>query len=242
MMTVHEVSARSGVSVRTLHHYDAIGLFKPSFVSDAGYRYYDEAALTRLQSILLYRELRFPLREILRILDSPAYDARAALSQQIRLLELQRERLDAILAHAREIERTGVNRMTFSAFDKKKIDEYTREAKARWGSTEAYRAYEQQSAAQSEQQREDANEGLMQVFARFGAIRTLSPAAPEAQALVKALQDFISGNFYPCTDVILASLGRMYANDERFRAGIDERGGEGTAAFVSAAIEACCAG
>lgn len=74
MKTVHEVSRISGVSVRTLHHYDAIGLLKPTAVTEAGYRLYDDAALAKLQNILLYRELEFPLKEIKAILDHPEFD------------------------------------------------------------------------------------------------------------------------------------------------------------------------
>ena len=101
MYTVHEVSARSGVSVRTLHHYDAIGLLKPASVTPAGYRLYDDAGLERLQNILFFRELEFPLKEIGEILDDPSYDPRKALRQQIRLLEMQRDRLDSIIKQAK---------------------------------------------------------------------------------------------------------------------------------------------
>ena len=91
MWTVKQVSRITGVSVRTLHHYDAIGLLRPAKVTDAGYRLYDDAALRRLQNILLFRELQFPLREIKAILDSPNFDPAAALEQQIQLLEMQRQ-------------------------------------------------------------------------------------------------------------------------------------------------------
>ena len=86
MKTVKEVSRLSGVSVRTLHHYDAIGLLKPTRVTEAGYRLYDDTALARLQAILLFRELQFPLKEIKAILDSPNFDQQEALAQQIRIL------------------------------------------------------------------------------------------------------------------------------------------------------------
>ena len=91
MKTVKEVSRLSGVSVRTLHHYDVIGLLKPSKLTEAGYRLYDNRALERLQLILLYRELRFPLEQIREILDSPGFDRDLALRQQIQLLQLQKE-------------------------------------------------------------------------------------------------------------------------------------------------------
>ena len=80
MRTVKEVSKLTGVSVRTLHHYDAIGLLKPTAVTQAGYRLYDDEALGRLQSILLFRELQFPLKEIQAILDSPGFDRSQALA------------------------------------------------------------------------------------------------------------------------------------------------------------------
>ena len=101
MMTVHEVSELTGVSVRALHHYDQLGLLKPAEVTEAGYRLYDEDSLTRLQSILLFRELQFPLKDIGAILDSPSFDRNKALDQQIRLLELQKEHLDNLIDLAR---------------------------------------------------------------------------------------------------------------------------------------------
>ena len=111
MKTVKEVSRISGVSVRTLHHYDAIGLLKPARVTEAGYRLYDEKALERLQTILLFREFEFPLKEIRDILDSPDFDPLQALDAQIHLLELKRKHLDAVIAYARQIQKTGVIHM-----------------------------------------------------------------------------------------------------------------------------------
>ena len=105
MRTVKEVSKLTGVSVRTLHHYDAIGLLKPTAVTQAGYRLYDDAALGRLQTILLFRELQFPLKEIKAILDSPGFDRSQALEQQIALLELQYQRMGELLAFAREMQK-----------------------------------------------------------------------------------------------------------------------------------------
>ena len=120
MKTVKEVSRLTGVSVRTLHHYDAIGLLKPARVTEAGYRLYDDAALGRLQTILLFRELEFPLKEIKRMLDAADFDPLAALADQIRLLQLRREHLDRLIDHARRIQKTGVMNMDFKAYDTKK--------------------------------------------------------------------------------------------------------------------------
>ena len=132
MKTVKEVSRLTGVSVRALHHYDAIGLLRPAKITEAGYRLYDEENLQRLQQILLFRELQFPLKEIAAILDSPGFDPDEALLQQIRLLELRRERLDALIGLARDIQQKGVSSMNFDAFDTGEIDRYATEAKERW--------------------------------------------------------------------------------------------------------------
>ena len=240
MKTVNEVSKLTGVSVRALHHYDAIGLLKPTQVTDAGYRLYDDTALARLQTILLFRELQFPLKEIKSILDSPDFNREQALQQQIGLLELQRRQLDKLISFAREMIETGVNNMDFSAFDKTEIEQYKAEVKARWGKTDAYQEYEQKTAGQSEETQTEAAEKLMQIFVKFGKIKHLAPESDTAQALVEDLRQCISENYYDCTKPILESLGQMYVGDERFKANIDARGGIGTAEFASKAIEMYC--
>jgi DNA-binding transcriptional MerR regulator len=237
MKTVHEVSRIAGVSVRTLHHYDAIGLLKPTKVTPAGYRLYDESALRRLQTILLFRELRFPLKDIKKMMDQPDFDQMAALKDQIRLLELQREHLDRLIAFARKLERNGGNKVDFSAFDHSEYDRYAEEAKERWGGTDAYKEYASRAEHQPEDKKESAAQGLMEIFARFGKVKHQNPSSDEAQALVKELQQFITDNFYTCTPQILAGLGQMYTEDERFRKNIDHAGGEGTAEFAAKAIE-----
>ena len=236
MKTVHEVSQISGVSVRTLHHYDAIGLLRPTAVTEAGYRLYDDTALARLQSILLFRELAFPLKEIKRIMDDPQFDQATALEQQIRLLELQQERLSRLIDLARETMKTGVTHMDFTAFDNSKLEQYAAEVKERWGNTAAY----QESAQRPAAEQKDAAAGLMAQFARMGRLRTGDPAGQEAQDAVRELQEFITKHFYTCTPEILAGLGQMYTADDRFRASIDAAGGEGTADFAGKAIAVYC--
>ena len=236
MKTVHEASQISGVSVRTLHHYDAIGLLRPTAVTEAGYRLYDDTALARLQSILLFRELAFPLKEIKRIMDDPQFDQDTALEQQIRLLELQQERLSRLIDLARETMKTGVTHMDFTAFDNSKLEQYAAEVKERWGNTAAY----QESAQRPAADQKDAAAGLMAQFARMGRLRTGDPAGQEAQAAVRELQQFITKHFYTCTPEILSGLGQMYTADDRFRASIDAAGGEGTADFAGKAIAVYC--
>lgn len=240
MMTVHEVSKISGVSIRALHHYDNIGLLPATEVTKAGYRLYDEAALERLQHILLFKELEFSLKEIKDILDSPDFDKSKALEQQIHLLELRKEHLQNLIDLAWGIKAIGVEYMSFEAFDTKKIDEYAKQAKASWGNTEAYKEFEQKSAGRSKEKQQSINMKMMDIFVEFGKIKDQNPDSEEAVLLVKKLQDFITENFYTCTDEILLSLGQMYAGGGDFTVNIDKVGGEGTAVFANEAIQAYC--
>lgn len=236
MKTVHEVSELTGVSVRALHHYDAVGLLKPTAVTEAGYRLYDDAAIARLQSVLLFRELEFPLKSIKAILDSPEFDARAAMLEQIKLLELRREQIDRLILLARETIETGEINMDFSAFDKSEFERYAAEAKQKWGGTAQYAEYDKKPQGE----KLAAADALMAKFAEIGALRALSPDSVEAQSAVRELQSFITEHFYTCTDEVLAGLGLMYTADERFKSNIDSAGGSGTAEFLGKAIEIYC--
>lgn len=238
MMTVHEVSKISGVSIRALHHYDNIGLLPATKVTEAGYRLYDEAVLERLHHILLFKELQFSLKEIKDILDSPYFDRSKALEQQIHLLELRKEHLENLITLARGIKAVGVKYMSFETFDTKKIDEYAAQAKASWGTTEAYKEYEQKSKGRSKEMQQKLNIEMMDIFAQFGKIKNQSPDGTEAIALAKKLQNHITEHYYNCTDQILLGLGSMYAGGGEFTTNIDKVGGEGTAVFVCEAIKA----
>ena len=240
MKTVQQVSRLTGVSVRTLHHYDQIGLLKPTTVTEAGYRLYDDAALRKLQSILFFRELEFPLKQIREFLDDPKFDAVQALEDQIRLLELRAEQLNNLISHARQIQKTGVIPMDFSPFDHSKQVSYAAEAKKRWGKTDAYKEFEEKTAGQTQVQQDAAADGLMAIFARMGDIRTADPASSEAQNLVKELQDHITTHYYTCTRQILRGLGMMYIAGDEMTANIDAAGGVGTAQFAHEAIKIYC--
>ncbi|MDY5484280.1 MAG: MerR family transcriptional regulator [Clostridium sp.] len=242
MMTVNEVSKISGVSIRALHHYDHIGLLPATKVTDAGYRLYDDTALERLQHILLFKELEFSLKDIKEILDSPGFDRSKALEQQIHLLELRKEHLQNLIDLARGIKAIGVKIMSFEAFDTKKIDEYAAQAKASWGKTDAYKEFEQKAAGRTKEEDQKLGIEMMDIFREFGEIREHKPDSTEAIALAKKLQEFITNNFYSCTDEILLSLGGMYAGGGDLTANIDKVGGEGTAEFACWAIEAFVAG
>lgn len=239
MKTVKQVSRETGISVRALHHYDAIGLLPPTAVTEAGYRLYDDAALKRLGSIMLFRELEMPLAEIKALLDSPNFDEKRALIEQRELLKLKAMRLNRLIELTERLIE-GEKSMDFSAFDSGEIERYAKEAKQRWGNTDAYREFERKDGAKSEAERNGASEGLMRIFADFGELKARGEAfgGKAAQAKVKSLQAYISANYYNCTDEILSGLGEMYVCDARFKANIDANGGEGTAEFVRAAIGA----
>lgn len=241
MMTVHEVSEISGVSIRALHHYDHIGLLPATEVTEAGYRLYDEAALERLQNILFFKELEFSLKDIKEILDSPGFDRSKALEQQIHLLELRKEHLQNLIDFAKEMKTIGGKLMSFEAFDTKKIEEYEAQAKALWGKTDAYKEYERKSKGRCQEEQQKLNAEMMNIFAGFGRIKESKPDSAEALALVKKLQNHITENYYTCTDEILLGLGTMYAGGGDFTSNIDRAGGEGTAAFVCEAIKALTA-
>ena len=237
---VNEVSKLTGVSIRTLQYYDRIGLLHPAKYTEAGYRLYDDTALETLQQILLFRELEFPLKDIKEIISSPDFDRRKALDQQIELLRLKKEHIENLIDLAREIKLSGVKKLTFDAFDTKKIDEYAAQAKASWGTTPAYKEFEEKSKGRTKEEDKKIYQGMIDLFAQFGQIRDTDPASGEAQALVKKLQDHITEHMYTCTKEILSGLGKMYAGGGEFTKNIDSYGGEGTAEFASRAIEIFC--
>ena len=237
---VNEVSKLTGVSIRTLQYYDRIGLLHPAKYTEAGYRLYDDTALETLQQILLFRELEFPLKDIKEIISSPDFDRRKALDQQIELLRLKKEHIENLIDLAREIKLSGVKKLTFDAFDTKKIEEYAAQAKASWGTTPAYKEFEEKSKGRTKEEDKKIYQGMIDLFAQFGQIRDTDPASGEAQALVKKLQDHITEHMYTCTKEILSGLGKMYAAGGEFTQNIDSYGGEGTAVFASRAIEIFC--
>lgn len=240
MRTVKDVSKLTGVSVRTLHYYDAIGLLTPTKVTDAGYRMYDDTALSRLQSILLFRELQFPLKEIKEFLDSPDFNQEETIAQQIKLLELQYKHIGELISFAREIQTKGVKTMNFEVFDTNEIEQYKAEVKSKWGNFKAYQEYEQRVVSHSEHNDSKFVNEIMSLFTDLGAMKQLPPTDKAVQEKIAALQGYINENFYTCSNDILKELSEMYVCDDRFKKNIDRFGGEGTAKFVREAIFVYC--
>ena len=215
----------------------------PFFRSNVAYGVFSvepDMTLEKLQQILLFRELEFPLKEIKAILDSPDFDVSEALSQQIRLLELQYKHLGELIAFTREIQNKGVTAMRFDVFDRSEIAQYEAEVKARWGGTRAYQEYQQREAGRNGGSYSRMAEELTAMFSQLGELKHLRPSDDEVQRRIAALQKWITGSCYVCTNEILSGLGEMYVCDERFKNNIDKAGGGGTADFVKQAIVVYC--
>ena len=237
-MPIKEFARLSGVSVRTLHYYDEIGLLRPAVVdAQTGYRFYDETSLLRMQEILFYRELDFPLKSIAEILSSPHYNKEEALEEQRELLTLKKERLERLIG-AIDGALKGENVM--KAFDNSKMDQYLSKAKERWGKTDAWQEYEEKSVGRTAETERDLGEQLMDIFAGLGALRGEEPGSEAVQQVVAALQQFITENYYTCTKEILRNLGQMYTMVGSMKDNIDARGGAGTAELAQKAIEIYC--
>lgn len=242
-MKISEVAKLSGITVRTLHYYDEIELLKPSETTEAGYRMYSSEDLERLQQILFFRELDFPLNEIKEIMLNPNYDKNEALNKHKEFLIEKRKRIDGLITL---IDKTikGDNNMSFKEFDNSKIEEnkrkYAEEVKNRWGNTNAYKEYEKKTSSYDGNSWNEINEGMVEILKEFADNREEDPNSDIIQSLVEKWQSYITSNFYNCTKEILSCLGLMYIGDERFKENIDKYG-EGTAEFMAKAIEIYCA-
>ena len=243
MMKIHEVAELSGVTVRTLQYYDQIELLIPSEVTDVGYRIYHEEDLDRLQQILFFRELEFPLKEIRDIMNNPSYDRDEALRNHKTLLLEKRNRIDQLIRLVED--RLGGQRdMSFKEFSMESIEnqkkQYADEVRSRWGNSDAYAEYEKKTSGYSKEDWNSTIQAGDSIMGEFAKYRGLSPEDETVQALVAKWQAFITAHYYECTKEILAGLGNMYVCDERFRENINKHG-EGTAELMSKAIEIFCA-
>ena len=241
-MRISEVAKLTGITVRTLHYYDEIGLLKPSEITEAGYRLYSREDLEILQQILFFRELDFPLSQIKEIMNNPNYDKEEALKKQKELLIQQRQRIEGLIKLIeKRIE--GDNNMSFKEFDTNEIEEnkkkYAKEVKERWGTSKAYEESEKKTSSYNKEKWGDINQETSEIFKGFAELRNSDPGSEEVQELVRRWQKYITDNFYTCTNEILSGLGLMYVEDERFKENLDKNG-EGTAKLMAEAIKIYC--
>lgn len=233
-MKVKQVADLVGISVRTLHHYDEIGLLTPEEITDAGYRYYSEQNLETLQQILFFRELDFPLKEIKRILNDPSFDRQQALQLHRKLLLEKRDRIDQMIA---TIEKTTQyvkgeidmsNEEKFAGFNFSQ-NPYEEEARKLWDS----KAAEQSNTAFKNR---DVGEKMNDIYRKLAQLKNTPPESTEAQTAITEWYEFLNthtGHHY--TLEAFKGLGHMYTTDERFTKNIDQFGA-GLAQFMREAM------
>ncbi len=244
-MNVGEVAALAGVTVRTLHHYDRIGLLSPSGRTAAGYRQYAPADLDRLHSVLLYRALGFSLEEVATLLDDPSADPAEHLRRQHRLLLERLDRTSAMVAAVEkemEARAMGISltpEERFEVFGEQDPAQYDAEVEERWGDTDAYAQSRRRTAAYTKEDWLRIKAEAEDLEARFAAALTGGVPADSEQAmdLAEEHRRQIEATYYDCAPGMHAALGRMYVEDERFAAHYDQRA-PGLAQYVSTAVQA----
>ena len=219
--TVKQLAQLAGVTVRTLHYYDEIGLLNPSFVRENGYRSYEEEDLVKLQQILFFRELDFALEDIVQIINAPGYRMLEALADQRALLKMKRARLDGLLE---TIEKTMIKLKEgkemshderFAAFANGQIEQYKDEVKARWGETEAYKQYAERSKRWTKADLERINKEGQAITLALAQLMEKGITHPEVQAQIGRHFQHMN-QFYDCSYSLYRNLGKMYVEDARF--------------------------
>ncbi|OLS35098.1 MerR family transcriptional regulator [Alkalihalophilus pseudofirmus] len=228
---VKELAELVGISVRTLHHYDEIGLLKPDTISEAGYRYYSESNLDTLQQILFYKELGFSLKQIKEVLEDPGFNQQKALVWQRKMLLEKRDKLNQmILTIDKTIQyKKGDIHMTseekFKGFDFSH-NPYEKEARERYGDKKV----DETAKGMTQERQEEMNN----LYRELAAIRHTDPASKEAQEAIKKWFILLNKIGSYSLDAF-KGLGQMYILDDRFTKNIDQFG-EGLAQFMSEAM------
>jgi len=231
-LKVSEVARLTGVSVRTLHHYDEIGLVRSSARSEAGYRLYASSDLERLQQVLFFRELDFPLPEIQRMLDDPDFDVDAALRMQRQLLSERAIRVKALIAavdaaiNSRAKGTTMTHEERFEVFGDFDPEKYETEAKKKWGDSDAFAESLRRTKSYTKADWAQVKAESDAIFSDLAKLAAAGTAASSVQAMDVAERHrmHIDRWFYPCPKTMHRGLGELYANDPRFAANIDRFG------------------
>lgn len=243
--TVSQVARMAHVTVRTLHHYDEIGLLVPSQRTGKGYRQYTERDLERLQQILLFKELGFALEAIAVLIDEPAAERRAALLARREKLKVEQRKAAAVLRaietaiHALDGGLKMDERKLFEGFDEFEHAQYADEARERWGHTDAYRESQRRARSYSKEDWSRIKAEGAAITNELAALLAQGHASsdPEARNLAERHRLHIDRWFYPCSYEMHAALGDMYVADPRFTETY-ERMGAGLAKYVRDAIHA----
>lgn len=249
MYKVKEMAEITGVSVRTLHHYDHIHLLSPSYVTEKGYRLYSEKELARLQQILFFKEMDFSLKKIKEILDDPDFDEADALQRHREILRKKKKRLERLIRSVDQTLQTieGEDRMKnedrFRPFDKSEIEahqkKYEKEVEERWGDTDAYKHSKQKTSQYTKEDWEKIQQEGDEIDRGLVALMERDPSDPEVQQLIDRKRQHITGYFYECHLEIFRGLADMYVNDPRFTKNID-KWKEGYSEFLNKAMHTYC--
>ncbi|MBS4219846.1 MerR family transcriptional regulator [Bacillus sp. FJAT-49711] len=237
-MKVKEVADLVGISVRTLHHYNEIGLLIPEETTESGYRIYSDDNLETLQQILFFKELGFPLKKIKEIINSPSFDREEALSMHRKMLLERRSRLDRMIETVEKTmkhmkgEIKMSNNEKFAGFDFSH-NPYEQEARERWGK-EAVDKANQKVGSMSKNEKKNLEERFNGIYQKLAAIRHTAPDSQEAQEGIKEWFEFLNlmGSY---SLEAFKGLGQMYVDDERFTKNIDQFG-KGLAQFMCDAM------
>ncbi|MET8474384.1 MerR family transcriptional regulator [Streptomyces sp. NPDC006422] len=243
--SVGQVARFAGVTVRTLHHYDEIGLLAPSERSAAGHRRYGDGDLDRLQRILFYRELGFPLDEIQTLLDDPDTDPREHLRRQHHLLTARIERLQKMaeaVEHAMEAQKMGIQltpEERFEVFGEDDPGQYDEETRERWGGTDAYAESQRRAATYTKEDWQRLQAENEDWNARYAALVAAGEPADGERAmdLAEEHRAHVSRWFFEVSYEMHVCFGDMYVDDARFKAYYDAMG-EGVAEHLRDAIHA----
>jgi DNA-binding transcriptional MerR regulator len=242
MKTIGEVAELAGVSVRTLHHYDSVGVLSPGMRSEAGYRLYSYSDLERLQEVLVWRALGFPLAEIKALLDDPAYDRHSALARHRELVSVELERLGGVaqaIDAALAAHQNGTAMKEESMFEGFDGSVYEDEVRERWGHTQAYRESARRTSGYGDHEWRSIkaeSEGVNDAFVALLAAGA-DPSCAEARAVAERHRQHLSRWFYDCSPEMHRGLAEMYVADPRFTKIYEDRA-TGLAAFVHDAIVA----
>lgn len=239
-MNANDVATMTGISVRTLHHYDKIGLLCPSRNKENGYREYSDEDLDRLQQILFFKECGFPLARIRQLLSSPTFDREKAFDLQKKYLLHEQKRINAMLDTLNKTMKAAKGEITMSQTEKfdgfdLSNNPYEEEARRLWGDN-AVNQSNDRIAAMSKDEQEAIAQGMDDLFTELAKLRKEAPASEASQVAIDKMYQHFNRNFgYQYTLEAFARLDQMYINDNRFTDNIDKYG-EGLSAFLAEAM------
>ncbi len=247
--TIGQLAALTGLTVRALHHYDAIALVRPSHRSGAGYRLYTDDDLRRLQQVLLLRELGFGLDAVRDLVEAPAEQKRQALLAQRTTLEQQRRHVDAVLravdATLQSLETDTImntdmsTEHLFDGYEQFQNGEYGKEAQQRWSDTDAWKISRQRTGGYSKEDWARISAEANAITAEFlAAMQRGDPAdSQSATAIAERHREHIERHFYPCSHSMHTNVASLYTGDERFKAQYDKHAA-GLSAYIESAVRA----